>query len=118
MYSFALVMSKPKKKKDATPAREAAAWTFLTNHSHVLICLAAEPDARVRDIAARVGITERAVQKILSDLQAGGVIEREREGRRNRYTVCKTVPLRHPVEAHRSVAHLLALGGPAKPKHR
>ena len=110
-------MSKTKSKKAAAPAREPA-WTFLTNHSHVLICLAAEPDARVRDIAARVGITERGVQKILSELEAGGVIEREREGRRNRYTVRKTVPLRHPVESHRSVGHLLSLGERTKMKER
>lgn len=106
-------MSKEKKKKNA-PAPAEPAWTFLTNHSHVLICLAAEPDARVRDIAARVGITERGVQKILAELEAGGVIAREREGRRNHYEVSKSVPLRHPVEAHRTVAHLLALGAPAR----
>jgi DNA-binding MarR family transcriptional regulator len=110
-------MSKTKRKKDAAPARQAA-WTFLTNHSHVLICLAAEPDARVRDIAARVGITERGVQKILSELAAGGVIEREREGRRNRYTVRKSVPLRHPIESHRSVGHLLTLCERPKAKER
>ena len=114
MYSCASLMSKAKSKKDAAPPREPA-WTFLTNHSHVLICLAGEPDARVRDIAARVGITERGVQKILGELEGGGVIEREREGRRNRYKVRKSVPLRHPLEAHRSVAHLLTLGA-GKPK--
>ena len=113
MYWSAALMSKTKTKKSSPPAREPV-WTFLTNHSHVLICLAADPDARVRDIAARVGITERGVQKILSELEAGGVIAREREGRRNRYTVCKTAPLRHPIESHRSVGHLLKLAGAAR----
>ena len=64
----------------ASPARH---WTFLSNHAHVLVCLAQDPDARLRDVALSVGITERAVQKIVSDLAAAGVIERERAGRRN-----------------------------------
>jgi predicted transcriptional regulator len=75
----------------------------------VLFCLAAEPDARLRDVAQQVGITERAVQHIVSDLAAAGVVERTREGRRNRYTVHPEAPLRHPVEAHRRVGDLMAL---------
>ena len=92
----------------------AAVWTFLTNHSHVLICLAGEPTLRLRDVAARVGITERAVQKIVADLEAAGVLRKIRDGRRNHYEIDSARPLRHPVEAHRSVADLLALGGPSK----
>ena len=82
-------------------------WTFLTNHAHVLICLAADPEARLREIAQAVGITERAVQRILSDLEEAGYIAREREGRRNHYRLDRKLPLRHPLEAHRSIGDLL-----------
>jgi DNA-binding transcriptional ArsR family regulator len=102
--------------KAARSARVAAAaapaarqWTFLSNHGHVLVCLARNPDARLRDVAARVGITERAVQKILADLEAAGVVERRREGRRNRYRLRTDLPLRHPIESHRTVAALLGM---------
>lgn len=88
----------------------AGAWTFLTNHSHVLLCLAADPEARLRDVAAQVGITERAVQHIVRDLEGAGVITRARVGRRNRYAFHPDVPLRHPVEATHTVHELLALG--------
>ena len=90
-------------------AATAADWTFLTNHSHVLICLARDPQARLRDVAQRVGITERAVQKIVQDLERAGVVERQREGRRNRYRIHADRPLRHPVEAHCQVNELLAM---------
>ncbi len=88
----------------------AGAWTFLTNHAHVLLCLAANPEARMRDVAGQVGITERAVQHIVRDLAEAGVVERTRDGRRNRYTLHPELPLRHPIEAHRRVADLVALG--------
>ena len=81
----------------------------MSNHSHVLICLARDPERRLRDVAVDVGITERAVQNIVADLEAGGVLERERVGRRNRYTIQRDQPLRHPVEAHRRVGDLLGL---------
>ncbi|MEM9251343.1 MAG: winged helix-turn-helix domain-containing protein [Planctomycetota bacterium] len=84
-------------------------FTFLTNHSHVLICLHGEPDLRLRDVAERVGITERAVQKIVGELEEAGVLTRHREGRRNRYEVHGDRPLRHAVEAHRTVNDLLAM---------
>lgn len=84
-------------------------WTFLSNHAHVLLCLAQEPDQTLRDVAARVGITERAVQKIVSDLELAGVLTRQREGRRNRYHIDRSVQLRHPVESHRSVGDLIAM---------
>ena len=86
-----------------------ATWTFLSNHSHVLICLAGNPDLRLRDLAERVGITERAVQNILQDLEAADVITRERVGRRNHYEVHPDVPLRHPVERHCRVSDLLEM---------
>ncbi len=82
-------------------------WTFLTNHSHVLLCLVADETLRVRDLAQKVGITERAIMKILADLEEGGVIERQRDGRRNRYRVCLDVALRHDLEAHRTVRDLV-----------
>ncbi|MBX7104555.1 MAG: winged helix-turn-helix transcriptional regulator [Gemmataceae bacterium] len=84
-------------------------WTFLSNHAHVLLLLARDPEIRLRDVAEKVGITERAVQRIVADLEEGHYIERERTGRRNRYQVHSELPLRHPVEAHRNVARLLAL---------
>ena len=97
------------KNKKVTKPEPKTGWTFLTNHSHVLICLAENPDLRVRDIAGRVAITERAVLKILSELEEGGIISREREGRRTRYEIHTAIQLRHPVEAHCSVSHLLGM---------
>ncbi len=86
-----------------------SSWTFLTNHAHVLIALTRDPSARVRDLASYVGITERAVQQILADLEAGLVIRRTREGRRNSYRVNPSVKLRHPLEAAHRVGELLPL---------
>ncbi|MEM9881286.1 MAG: winged helix-turn-helix domain-containing protein [Planctomycetota bacterium] len=109
---------KPTRRPDTAPGTETApaagpppgkGWTFLSNHSHVLVLLAAEPDLRLRDLAERVGITERAVQKIVADLEAGGVLTRQRDGRRNHYLVHRDRPLRHPVEAHRTVADLIGM---------
>jgi hypothetical protein len=87
-------------------------WTFLTNHAHVLFCIALDPDVRLRDVAARVGITERAVQRIVTDLESAGYLLVAKEGRRNRYTVCDELPLRHPIERHRSVKALIDLVRP------
>ncbi|MFP4645002.1 MAG: hypothetical protein ACLFM0_11660, partial [Spirochaetales bacterium] len=84
-------------------------WTFLTNHSHVLLHLAQDPNARLRDVAYRVGITERAVQNIVQDLEHAGVLERRRDGRRNRYRIHGDQYLRHPVEWHCRVADLLQM---------
>jgi len=94
-----------------TAASAGTGWTFLTNHSHVLICLSQDPTMRLRDIALRVGITERAVQRIVADLEEGGVLTRAREGRRNTYEIHAELPLRHELEAHRSVRDLLELAG-------
>jgi predicted ArsR family transcriptional regulator len=88
---------------------ESGGWTFLSNHSHVLLSIAVEPEIRLRDVAKRVGITERAVQRIVSDLEEGGYLTRERTGRRNSYRVHADRPLRHPIESHRHVDALLAL---------
>lgn len=86
-----------------------ATWTFLSNHAHVLVLIARDPAIRLRDVAERVGITERAVQRIVADLEAGQYLERERHGRRNQYRVHRELPLRHPIEAHRDVGALLDL---------
>jgi DNA-binding MarR family transcriptional regulator len=88
---------------------EQPGWTFLSNHTHVLVCLAGDGDLTVRDIAQKVGITERAVLRIIAELEQGGVLEREREGRRNRYRIHSEVPLRHPLEAHCRIGDLLRL---------
>jgi predicted ArsR family transcriptional regulator len=82
-------------------------WTFLTNHSHVLICLTRDPGMRLRDLADEVGITERAVQGIVKDLEVAGCITRHREGRRNRYDIVHDRPMRHRVERHHVVGDLL-----------
>ena len=86
-----------------------AGWTFLSNHAHVLVCLARDPQVRLRDVAAYVGVTERAVQKIVSELESSGFITRERVGRCNRYMIHGHLALRHPLESHRCIGDLLAL---------
>lgn len=86
-------------------------WTFLTNHAHVMNCIAADPDSRLRDIAELVGITERGAQSIVSDLEAGGYLTRTKVGRRNRYEVHPDLPLRHPIERDHQVGELLGLLG-------
>jgi hypothetical protein len=96
-------------RRGAPPEPASAGWTFLTNHTHVLLCLAEEPQPPLRDVALRVGITERSVQRIVSDLEAGGYLVRRREGRRNRYVIRQQVPLRHPIEMHRRVGDLIAM---------
>lgn len=92
----------------AAPVQEAP-WTFLTNHAHVLIHIAEEPEARMRDIADRVGITERAVQRIVRELEDAGYLQRIKEGRRNHYRVTASRPLRHPIERHVQTSALLEL---------
>lgn len=82
-------------------------WTFLTNHAHVLLCIARNPDMRLRDVAVAVGITERAAQRIVAELVEAGYISRERNGRRNSYEVHPERPLRHPVEREHHIGELL-----------
>ncbi|MBQ0892621.1 helix-turn-helix domain-containing protein [Micromonospora purpureochromogenes] len=84
-------------------------WTFLTNHAHVLLAIARNPTARLRDVAEEVGVTERAAQAIVADLEAGGYLHRTRVGRRNEYTVNPRGHFRHPAESDRQVGDLLAL---------
>lgn len=89
------------------PEPHESTWTFLTNHGHVLLAIAAEPDLRLRDVAARVGITERATQRIVAELEAEGYLDVRRVGRRNVYRVHGNRPLRHPAERHHKVGELL-----------
>lgn len=86
-----------------------APWTFLTNHAHVLWCIYQDPEARLRDMADRVGITERMVQKIVSELAEARCLTVEKNGRRNVYRLQVEQPLRHPLEAHCTVGQLLDL---------
>lgn len=85
------------------------AWTLLSNHGHVLLAIARDPHARLRDVAARVGITERAAHTIVADLESAGYLTRHRVGRRNEYTVNPHVPFRHPAESDHLVGELLNL---------
>lgn len=92
-------------------------WTFLTNHGHVLGCLAEEPDIRARDVATRVGITERAAQGIIADLVGEGYVTRFKEGRRNRYVVHPEARLRHALEAEHTIGDLLDSIGKLRRTH-
>ena len=98
-------------------------WTFLTNHGHVLVCIATDPEIRGRDIATRVGITERAAQAIIADLVSEGYLQRSRVGRRNHYRIDMDRKLRHPLEHSHHIGELLMLAtpdpdrAPADPPH-
>jgi len=82
-------------------------WTLLSNYAHVLICLATDSQTRLRDVATQVGITERAVQRIVTELEHANILSRERDGRRNRYRIHTGQSLRHPLESHCTVGSLL-----------
>ncbi|MGV3524971.1 MAG: helix-turn-helix transcriptional regulator [Candidatus Sericytochromatia bacterium] len=97
-------MKTPPELTQAVPKEQ---WTFLTNHAHVLICLAHMPEYTVREVALSVGITERAVQRIIGELENAGFLSRERIGRRTRYSIHADKPLRHRLEAHCSLGDLL-----------
>ncbi len=84
-------------------------WNFLTNHTHVLLCLADNPKMRMREIASRVLITERAVQRIIAELTDAGYISHEKKGRCNNYQIDMNKKLRHPIEAEKTVAELISL---------
>ena len=106
--------STPVKPRQASRAAAPAAgkprtWTFLSNHGHILILLSQEPEARLRDIAESVGVTERAATAIINDLEEAGYLTRSREGRRNRYTVHKNKKFRHHIESGHSIDELLAI---------
>jgi predicted transcriptional regulator len=86
---------------------EPKSWTFLTNHAQVLLCLAETPDVRLRDVAERVGITERATQRILAELVKAGYVETVRVGRRNTYTVDREHAMRHTAQLGYEIGTLL-----------
>ncbi|WP_030230999.1 helix-turn-helix transcriptional regulator [Streptomyces sp. NRRL S-350] len=90
------------------PPATTRQWTFLTNHARVLVQIARDPGIRVRDIAARCLLTERAVQRIIADLEAEGYLTHERQGRANHYSVIAGKQLRHPADAGPTIAELLA----------
>jgi hypothetical protein len=94
-------------QSEASSEAAPSGWDFLTNHAHVLLCVAKDPGIRLRDIAAAVGITERGAHKVLTELVDEGYVLRERHGRRNRYKVKPELPLRHPLVHDREVGDLL-----------
>jgi predicted transcriptional regulator len=93
--------------QERLPVKKKSEWTFLSNHAHVLICLELDPDMVLREVALKVGITERAVQKIVTDLEEAGALSRQREGRRNHYQINRRLRLRHPLENHAEIGQLL-----------
>lgn len=95
----------------SSDSREQAGnqWTFLTNHFHILVCLSREPYSRIRDLSEDVGITQRAVQRILAELAEGGVLKVKKEGRRNIYTINTHKRLRHPLESKHTIGELLEI---------
>ena len=93
-------------------------WRFVTNHAHVLACIAADPNTRLRDIAATVGITERTAGQIVSDLEQAGYLTKTRTGRRNSYEVHGELPLRHPQHRHHTIGELIRfLQAPPETEH-
>jgi predicted ArsR family transcriptional regulator len=86
---------------------ESKHWQFVTSHGQVLLCLEQDPDARLRDVAETVGITERAAQRIVTDLVEAGYVTRERVGRRNRYVLNRRLPMRHPSQREHAIGDLL-----------
>jgi hypothetical protein len=90
-------------------SRPAATWSFLTNHARVLMCLAQDPGARLRDIGATVGITERAALRIVGELEDAGYVTRRRVGRRSQYTIQTDLPLPDAPAHHQRVGDLLAI---------
>ena len=125
--SKSLTKARSKRRASAGPAKKPASknartsadargssehpkpWTFLTNHAHVLILLHGQPDLVLREVALRVGITERAVQRIVQELEEEGFIRRHKVGRQNEYEVLAKKNLRHPIESHRKIGDLLKL---------
>jgi predicted ArsR family transcriptional regulator len=93
----------------STESSQPGGWTFVTNHTQVLLCIAADPGMRLRDVAQQVGITERAAQRIVAELVEAGFLERRRAGRRNQYRLNRDRSMRHPAQHGRDVGALLDL---------
>jgi DNA-binding MarR family transcriptional regulator len=98
-----------KRVPEALTSRAGRPWTFLTNHGHMLVSLHRHPESRIRDLAAEIGITERAVQTILAELEADGYLTKVKVGRRNEYRVHAERTFRHPAESSRPVGELLRI---------
>ncbi len=96
-------------KPAAPQAARPPSWTFLTNHAHALILLSQEPSIILREVAMRIGITERAVQRIIAELEEAGYVEKHKVGRQNHYRIMASQPLRHPIENHRTIGDVLEL---------
>lgn len=90
-------------------ATERKSWTFVTSHTQVLLCIVQDPEVRLRDVAERVGITERAAQRIVADLVDSGYVARTRVGRRNRYTINPTLEMRHQLQRGLEIGSLMEL---------
>jgi DNA-binding MarR family transcriptional regulator len=90
-------------------------WRFVTNHTQVLLCIARDGDVRLRDVAEKVGITERAAQRIVADLIEAGFVERKKFGRRNHYSIDRTAKMRHPAQVNHEIGELLDLLGSTEP---
>ena len=97
--------------KNTRSTEAPAGWTFLTNHTHILVVLSKEPSSRIRDLAEEVGITQRAVQRILAELIEEGVLKVRKDGRRNTYTINRRTRLRHPLESRHTIGELVDLLG-------
>jgi DNA-binding MarR family transcriptional regulator len=93
----------------SSPETDGRRWHFVTSHTQVLLCLQRNPDVRLRDVAATVGITERAAQRIVTDLVEAGYVKRARVGRRNRYVLNRRLPMRHPSQLRHEIGELLDL---------
>lgn len=102
-------------KKTAEKTGDQATWTFLTNHGHVLVCIAQNPDIRISEIADLVGIGERAAHRIVSDLVAGKYVNRKKDGRRNTYSVDFSRHLRHPLEAGHTIGDIFKILAKMRP---
>ena len=89
--------------------KKSKPWSFLTNHTQVLLCIARDPETRLRDIAETVGITERAVQRIVADLIESDFVTRERVGRRSRYRLNREARMRHPAQYEHEIGEMLDL---------
>jgi DNA-binding MarR family transcriptional regulator len=95
--------------KENSAENNTKPWRFVTNHTQVLLCIARDPDTRLRDIAETVGITERAVQRIVADLMESGFVSRDRVGRRSRYTLNREARMRHPAQFDHEIGEMLDL---------
>ncbi|RHX85751.1 MarR family transcriptional regulator [Leptospira stimsonii] len=102
-------MAKINNPKSDSTEREKHQWTFLSHHAHVLLCINSDPNVLLRELATKVGITERAVIGIIEDLEEADILVRTKEGRRNSYKINKKASLRHKLKSHKTVSDLLRI---------